>query len=104
MQQVFFRHADDNTCRMINTKELALLSFGAAVSPRNNWSHRACGSMSTSRPLTSRLAGMARIAPSGPRMNVQMIRDRKLIVVVNPTASPTNLGCSTDWMTKLSAQ
>jgi len=29
-----------------------------------------------------------------------MMRDRKLIVVVRPAASPTNVGCRTDWMMK----
>ena len=57
-----------------------------------------------SSALNSKLAGIARIAPSGPRMYAQMISDRKLIVVVRPTASPTNLGCRTDWMTKFSTQ
>jgi hypothetical protein len=33
-------------------------------------------------------------------MYAQTISDTKVMVVVKPTASPTNLGCRTDWMMK----
>ena len=47
---------------------------------------------------------MASTAPSGPRITVQMMTDRKESVTDRPTASPTNTGWITDWRTKLASE
>ena len=64
-------------------------------------SQRARGSTSTKRALSSRVSGRARIAPRGPSTQAQKTRERKVRVVVSPSASAWNLGWMIDWMTKL---
>jgi hypothetical protein len=47
---------------------------------------------------------MASSAPSGPMIHAQITRDRKVRVSDMSTASPTNFGWITDWITKLMTQ
>src|SRR5205085_2041206 len=66
--------------------------------------HRVAGSMSTSSAFVIKDSGIANTAPSGPITQVQKTSDRNVSVTDNPTASPTNFGWITDWITTLTVE